>query len=158
MSKNAWEKQAGESSKAYEAFVAYRDLGAGRTLVDVAQRAGKAYSLIRRWHKNWDWEIRASAWDNRISERAAMKAAEEYSRMIETQLNIGKMLQARATKALQRLDLEKVSERSLPAILKMLESGIRIERSARELETLSSKPKMLTINIVTQDSPIGGEG
>lgn len=62
------------------------------------------------------------------------------------------------TKALQRLDFEKVSERSIPALIKMLETGVQIERSARELAAAKNKPKTLTINIVAQENPIGGEG
>ena len=41
-----WERQKGESAQAYEAFVLYRDLGAERSHVKVAQQLGKSLSLI----------------------------------------------------------------------------------------------------------------
>ena len=51
--KNLWERQENESSKAYQAFCIYRDLGAGRTLAAVSEKLRKSYDLIRRWSKNY---------------------------------------------------------------------------------------------------------
>lgn len=157
MDERIWEQQPDESSKAYEAFVFYRDLGAGRTMIEVARSLKKSYSLIRRWSENWNWDERASAWDNHLTEKAADKAAQEYAQMIERQISIGKMLQARAAKAIQSLDFAKVSARALPALMKMMESGVRIEQSAREIAATQNPQKSLTIKIVAQETPIGGE-
>lgn len=157
MDERIWEQLPNETNKAYEAFVFYRDLGAGRTMIEVARSLKKSYSLIRRWNDDWDWDTRASAWDNYISEKAADKAAHEYAQMIERQINIGKMLQARAAKAIQSMDFAKVSARALPALMKMMESGVRIEQSAREIAANQNPQKSLTIKIVAQETPIGGE-
>lgn len=53
---NPWERQEGESSKAFEAFVIYRDMGAKRTFTAVADTLHKSCTLIRRWKEQWDWE------------------------------------------------------------------------------------------------------
>ena len=58
-----WDRQPGESPKAHQAFLTYRGLGAARTLVAVSRALGKAYSLVRRWSKRFDWERRVWAWD-----------------------------------------------------------------------------------------------
>ena len=155
-----WERQPKESSQAYEAFVTYRDLGAGRTLIDVARELRKSYSLVRRWADAANWSARAAAWDNYVSEKAADKAAEDYASMIDLQINIGKMLQAKAAKALQKIDFENVSERSLPALVRMIESGVDIERSAREIGAEKNPRKDTTITIVSRTSRedlFGGE-
>lgn len=153
-----WEQQPNETGKAYEAFLAYRDLGAGRTLADVARELDKSYSLIRRWRDAGDWDARAAAWDSHITEKAAEKAAQEYAQMIERQINIGKMLQARAAKAIQSIDMNKIPARALPSLVKMLESGVRIEQSAREIATGQNQRQTLTINIVAaDDDSAGGE-
>ena len=68
-----------------------------------------------------------------ISEKAAEKAAEEYSKMLEVQINLGKMLQAKAAKAIQNIDFENVSIKSLPSIVNAINVGVEIERTAREL-------------------------
>lgn len=131
--KNLWERLENESSKAYQAFCIYRDLGAGRTLAKVAEKLRKSYDLIRRWSKNYFWQNRADAWDKMISDKAAQKAAEEYAKMLEVQINLGKMLQAKAAKAIQNIDFENVSIKSLPSIVNAINVGVEIERTAREL-------------------------
>ena len=128
-----WERQENETNKAFQAFCIYRDLGAGRTLAAVAEKLRKSYDLIRRWSKNYFWQNRADAWDKMISEKAAQKAAEEYSKMLEVQINLGKMLQAKAAKAIQNIDFENVSVKSLPSIVNAINVGVEIERTAREL-------------------------
>ncbi len=132
--KKLWERQGKESFKAYEAFCIYRDLGAGRTLIAVAEKLQKSYDLIRRWSKKYDWQNRADAWDKEISEKAAQKAAEEYAKMLEVQINIGKMLQAKAAKAIQNIDFENVSIKSLPSVVNAISVGVEIERTARKLD------------------------
>lgn len=59
-----WQRTKGESGKAYEAFLVYRDMGATRSLAGVAASLGKSGSLIRRWKLQWRWEVRARAWDD----------------------------------------------------------------------------------------------
>ena len=103
-----WEKQPKESSKAYEAFVVYKDLGNGRTFTAVAKELHKSFSLIRRWREKWNWQERAEAWDNSIAEKARAKKAKDCAKMIEVQTGIGQMLQAEAIKA---MDLSKASDK-----------------------------------------------
>lgn len=135
----------------------YRNLGAGRTSVDAAHKLGKHRSLICRWKGLYDWDRRADAYDNYLSAKATEKAVESYAAMIELQINIGKMLQTKAAKAIQRMDFDNMSERSLSALIEMLNSGVKIERSARELETEKLMRQNMTINIVAREFPEGGE-
>ena len=51
--KKLWERQEKESSKAFQAFCVYRDLGTGRTLAAVSEKLLKSYDLIRRWSKKF---------------------------------------------------------------------------------------------------------
>ncbi len=148
--KNLWERQENESNKAFQAFCIYRDLGAGRTLAKVAEKLRKSYDLIRRWSKNYFWQNRADAWDKFISEKAAEKAAEEYSKMLEVQINLGKMLQAKAAKAIQNIDFENVSIKSLPSIVNAINIGVEIERTARELNLQKPSEKISSENIFVE--------
>jgi hypothetical protein len=77
-----WDCQAGESSKAYNAFCAYRDAASARTFELVAAQLRCSGANIRRWAKKWNWVDRARAFDIYIDtierealirERLAMK-------------------------------------------------------------------------------------
>ena len=151
-----WEKQPREGSKAYEAFCIYRDMGAGRTQKAVAKILQKSYTIIHRWKVEWNWEERATAYDNEIAEAAIKKASSEYEKMLESQIKIGKMLQTKAANAVLKMNFEEATAKHLPALLEMINSGVKIERSSRDLN--AGKMQNLTINIVTREKPLtGGE-
>ncbi len=52
-----WERQRGESAKAYTAFRRFRDLGPSRSLAGCR-------SIERRCSYRWRWAPRAAAWDD----------------------------------------------------------------------------------------------
>jgi hypothetical protein len=78
-----WDRQPKESEEAYAAFLTYRDMGDGRTVVDAYRQserkpnAKQADGTWNRWAKSFGWSGRASAWDNHLQhERDGVKAAE----------------------------------------------------------------------------------
>jgi hypothetical protein len=54
----SWERQEGESDKAFEAFRCYLEMGPKRSIVAVAQRLSKSIPMIKRWSKRWKWVVR----------------------------------------------------------------------------------------------------
>ena len=80
-----WERQQGESAKAFAAFCAYRDLPAERRSVREAYRAAGGQKVVRtgsglkapRTWRDWcganAWQARAAAWD-REQDRFAQAA------------------------------------------------------------------------------------
>ena len=121
-----WERQAGESSVAYEAFLLYRNMShepdgekKKRRLASVAKKLGKSLALMERWSFTWDWVERARAYDNEL-QRISME---------ETREAVRKMLKDHMTMtALLRLDDESLSAKN---ILDYLAQGIELERQAR---------------------------
>jgi hypothetical protein len=90
-----WEKQRGESAKAFNAFRIYRDLGSGRAQVKVGRILGEsgvqtALSQIERWSSQWRWVERCDAWDReqdqiaREQHRAAIADARRVEAMAGT--------------------------------------------------------------------------
>lgn len=83
----SWQRQAGESPPAFRAFVEYRDLGHGRTLVATRQKLaqGSGYNRhLREWSKRWCWAERASDWDHhrqKERERSTMGEEEMWGRL-----------------------------------------------------------------------------
>lgn len=66
-----WNRQPGETSKAYEAFSIYRDLGSERSTRRVAEQLSKSEALINRWSGKYDWPARSRAWDSIPSQAMA---------------------------------------------------------------------------------------
>jgi hypothetical protein len=64
-----WEMGEGETAKAYDAFREYRDLGASRSLVKVAEKLGKSVRHLKKWSTNHDWPSRALAYDEHIEKK-----------------------------------------------------------------------------------------
>lgn len=79
-----WDRQPGETSKAYEAFVTYRDLGADRTQLRVEKALGKSKALISKWAAERDWVRRAAAWDS-MPGKAVATAYADMARDIAAQ-------------------------------------------------------------------------
>lgn len=59
-----WDRREREPEKAYAAFVVFRDIGAGRTILEASRRQGKrSHRRHEQWSSTWSWKSRAAAWD-----------------------------------------------------------------------------------------------
>ena len=56
-----WERQPGESAKAYNFFCRYRDMGYERSYAKVAREVGKAHITIAKMANRWNWVKRVQA-------------------------------------------------------------------------------------------------
>ena len=57
----AFEKQPGESEKAFAAFAEYLNLGPERSLELVGRKLGKSKVQMERWSSRWQWGDRVDA-------------------------------------------------------------------------------------------------
>jgi hypothetical protein len=99
-----WERRDNEPSRAYAAFQVFRDIGVGRSLLEAYKRwrkeedgapEGEAPRLgvekqdgiypasnWRRWREKWDWDKRATAWDDaqrkEVEDRKARARAAQW--------------------------------------------------------------------------------
>ncbi|MCM1530109.1 MAG: hypothetical protein NC093_08965 [Alistipes sp.] len=135
---NPWERQKGESEKAYEAFANYRDMGENRTDVAVANKLRKSCTLIRRWKKLWDWAERVRAYDNWLEKSARQKIVKNRQDMIDRHIRIAKDLQGKALSALQNADLDEMSFKDIREVLKM---ATELERITQGMAEVESTPK-----------------
>lgn len=123
-----WERGEGESEKAFEAFVIYRDLGQDRTISAVVKRLEKSRSLIDRWKDRYNWSERALLYDNEIEKRALAKAVRERKSMSERHIKIAMQMQRKALEALQLLPVEDMSSKD---ITNMMDIAAKLERLSR---------------------------
>src|SRR5579883_2449047 len=87
--RQAWERQDGETQKAYSAFCVYRDMGTARSLLKAyRQQAGKAgaTSVSGRWTEWSDvhnWLRRAEYYDAYLERQARANKEAEYHAELE---------------------------------------------------------------------------
>lgn len=80
----AWERQPGETDKAFEAWVCYRDKNPqDRSYRTVAATLKKSETLIARWAGINHWQDRISAWQDFLDEKAVEARVEAIKQMHE---------------------------------------------------------------------------
>ena len=116
---NPWDRQPGETAKAFSAFVHYRDIPA----IDrsVAAAWGKAGG--KQWEK-WctlhDWVDRAAENDSDIAARRRERMAKEVERSEDTALLLIRAALAKVRERIEGLDAEELAAGQIPAALKTL--------------------------------------
>ncbi len=137
-----WEKRKGESARAYQAFLLYRDLGQDRSLIASYRTwTGRAQvkdfpGYWRGWAAKHEWAFRADQWDaelirladHELRRRVGAKAS-QYGALIDG-------LFAAAAKELQRRiamlakeDLDERAISSLGSIAQAIDVGMKHDRS-----------------------------
>ena len=129
-----WERQKGESEKAFEAFAIYRDMGEKRTIVAVCKRLKKSRTLIDRWKDRWEWQERVRAYDNDLEREARAKAIKDRKDMTARHIGIAMQLQKKALEALQGLSVEDMSPKDIKEYIKMATDLERLNRELTEDE------------------------
>lgn len=129
-----WERQKGESEKAFEAFSVYRDMGEKRTIVAVCKRLEKSRTLIDRWKDRWEWQERVRAYDNDLEREARAKAIKDRKDMTARHIGIAMQLQKKALEALQGLSVEDMSPKDIREYIKMATDLERLNRELTEDE------------------------
>lgn len=98
-----WERQEGETSKAYADFQVFLDMGPDRTLQKTAEQVSKSAQHIRRLSTQHGWQMRAAAWDS-MPRKAVVSAYQEMAADIAAQHRaLSDKLMARLSKNLDLL-------------------------------------------------------
>jgi hypothetical protein len=138
-----WERQPGESAKAYAAFGLFRDLGPRRSL-DAASRRyhhpgpeappppggrlPRASGTMRRWAQRWSWVERARAWDQETERLQQAEQLAAIQEMAERHAKEALLMQNKAIERLRQLRPEELGARDTLAYL--IEAA-KLERLAR---------------------------
>jgi hypothetical protein len=141
----SWERLAGESTPAFAAFCAFRDIGPERNIrkaVDGAEKdeakREKRYRVWRNWCSKFRWRERAADYDRYIERlkqgemRKTIEAQGEKQRMVT-----GKMLDV-VSKKLDLMDPADLTQSSLP---EWVQTAIKAEREAAGLVAPNGKPE-----------------
>ena len=151
----SWEKLAGETSLAFSAFCAFRDLGAGRNIrkaVEVAEndvgKRYKRYRVFRNWSTQFRWRERAADYDRYMEHlkqtemRKTIEAQGEQHRAVT-----GKMLEV-VKKKLDGMNPDELTQGNLT---EWVQTAIKADREAAGLVAPNGKvePKQGELNFVS---------
>lgn len=130
-----WERQPGETSKAYAAFCRYRRMPPEkRSLALVASKGqkrgktgGKARTSIVELSAQHDWVARAAAYDDHLDELVRARLEKQRLDMAERQANVAR---AMLDKAKERLDQMPLSLMSPQDVARWVDVATKTERLA----------------------------
>ncbi|MGE4583304.1 MAG: hypothetical protein AB7C91_01515 [Sphaerochaeta sp.] len=130
ISNPSWERQEGESSKAYAAFCIYRDYGVDRSIAKVVQMYGEngtSKAQLFRWSSKYSWVQRCNGFDTFTEQQRRKEITAYRQKMSERHAQNARAIQEKALYALKNVDPSTLSNSEL---LKYLESGMKIEKEA----------------------------
>lgn len=127
-----WERQLGESAKAFQAFTAYRDLDPDERSIDAAAAAiGKSASMCNKWAQKWRWRERADAWLDHLENLRDQATENEVVAMCRRHAEIAVAFQEKLTQRLQKFKVSELKPRDMSA---WLDVAAKLERMARGIE------------------------
>src|SRR6266852_976109 len=108
-----WERQVGESEKAYSAYQKYLNLSSRRTLREVAELSHCSGQNIARWSRRWFWVARVQAYDVIEEEKFREQAARDRLAMRRRQIQLGVACQSVAAHGVRELQAKVASGQAL---------------------------------------------
>ena len=127
-----WERRPEESTKAYEAFCTYRDMGRERSLSKVAEKLQKSDTLIGRWSRTYGWVERAAKWDDeqdRIERETALREqVKAIKEMRKRHADLGTAMLIKAAQALKSIPIQDIKPGD---ISRMVDVASKLERISR---------------------------
>ena len=125
-----WERQSGESSKAYAAFCIYRDMGVERSIEKVYEKRSKRgpLSRLKNWSVKHKWVERANAYDDYLERKKREEKEKAILDMAERHAKLSMAFLQRVAQRLQQID---PSELSPADMAKWLDVATKLERLSR---------------------------
>ena len=124
-----WHRQPGESTKAYAAFCAYRDLGITRSVMKVVEECDGKYgqrSILTRWSLQHDWVKRCQEYDDFVEKERWQEMHAHSIEMVKRHIEQAKSLQMKGISALEEVDPSALSHQEL---LRYIKTGMELERA-----------------------------
>jgi hypothetical protein len=120
-----------EGPKAYQAFMAYCEMGHRRSLSKLAEALGKRKSLLSRWSSKYTWVDRSSAYDNHLHEVRMKEIEDEIVENERKRAEIARVLIEKASEGLEDIDPSKLK---IYERIKMIDIGAKIVQETKYSE------------------------
>ena len=132
-----WERQDGETEKAFSAFKAYLEME-DRNVTSLAKRLSKSRQLLVKWKQKYNWQERCIAWDKSLQEIEYKTTVKERKKMAKRHIAIAMSMQAKAVEALKQIDVSKLTPGE---IIRLFDTSVKIERLSRGEATFINSNK-----------------
>lgn len=123
-----WERQEGETSRAYEAFAVYRDMGPDRSINKTSQKLSKNRTTIAEWSARNDWVKRVAAWDAEQDRIVRQAQIDEIKKMRKRHADLAYAMLIKAANALKRMPEDEIKAMDIG---RFVEVGSKLERLSR---------------------------
>jgi len=142
-----WDRQPGESTKAYAAFCVYRDLGTERSLEKAGQMLDKPRTRkwLGEWSAKYKWVERAKAYDDYVEKLKRKEKEKAIKEMAERQARIAMAFQEKIIERLQSIDPAELTPTELA---RWFDVAAKIERLNRGEPTEIGKQEVMLPQIV----------
>ena len=127
ISQKVWSRLKSDTSKSFEAFTIYRDMGKERTLERVSKELNKSMTLIGRWSSRHNWKERAKEYDKYLDSIKQKEKEEEIIRTLRNHTSISRAIQA---KIVEKLDEMEASEINPSSLANMFSIAVEVERKS----------------------------
>lgn len=136
-----WERQPGETSKAWEGFRMYRDAGSNRSMTAVFKTIGRgnSVSLFEKWAWRYHWKFRVEEYDRHLDRVAQVQVVKSIREMTDRHIKIAMAMQNTVAKRLNTFEFDKLSPETL---VRWIEAGVKIERLSRGVSTENTEQKI----------------
>ena len=115
-----WERQPGETAKAFAAFLLYRDMPAVDRSVAAAWGRKKGGKQGERWCTSHDWVNRAAEHDSDLASRRRERMEKELDRAQDDAAVLIRATLAKVAERIQGMDVEDLAVGQIPAALRTL--------------------------------------
>ena len=135
-----WERQEGETEKAYSAFKLDLKMPE-RSIQTLSKNLQKSPQHIGTWARKYDWKSRAAAYDSSIFDSVRKATINSLKVSIQRKNNIASKLEEKALTALESLNLSRISGRT---IVEMLTLSNQLRNEAAEMEQANDTSSRVT--------------
>lgn len=129
-----WDRVQGESSKSFEKFCYYRDLGAERTQKAIAEHFRTTLRNINLLAQKWGWVKRVEAWDDHQDLLTQEQRTGDIQKVRERHAMLGSRMQIMGAKRLDNLldaATGEIDDALTPFVaVRMQVEGAKMERDA----------------------------
>lgn len=143
------DQREGESSKAFQAFVFWRDMGDIRSYPAVARALSKSTTLIKRWGAKFRWQERLRHHLESLDKERLDSQRRAIQEMNERHVSAAILFQEKALTRLKSIGVDELAPREL---VRLFEVAVAVERSARGL---NPGTKLTAVEQIQVHRPVG---